>query len=152
MPRPIKSPLKPTKFEDLDTRTQKFIKEKELKEKSGGKKPSGNILIKGKSMTRDELKKASEELRKASNRKKFKSPMQRQRKIDKMKDQAAKTGGGFFTMDEMTPLQTLTSKGPGEVENTPTGLKSGGRAGFKSGSKGCKLAKRGRGRAYGKNS
>ena len=32
------------------------------------------------------------------------------------------------------------------------GYKSGGRAGFKAGSKGCKLAKRGRGRAYGKNS
>ena len=28
----------------------------------------------------------------------------------------------------------------------------GGRAGFKSGSKGCKLAMRGKGRAYGKNS
>lgn len=32
------------------------------------------------------------------------------------------------------------------------GYKSGGRAGFKAGSKGCKLAKRGRGKAYGKNS
>ena len=32
------------------------------------------------------------------------------------------------------------------------GYKSGGRAGFKAGSKGCKLAKKGRGRAYGKNS
>ena len=32
------------------------------------------------------------------------------------------------------------------------GYKSGGRAGFKAGSKGCKLAKRGRGRAYGMNS
>ena len=32
------------------------------------------------------------------------------------------------------------------------GYKFGGRAGFKAGSKGCKLAKRGRGRAYGKNS
>jgi hypothetical protein len=30
--------------------------------------------------------------------------------------------------------------------------KSGGRAGFKSGSKGCKLATKGKGRAYGKNS
>ena len=30
--------------------------------------------------------------------------------------------------------------------------KSGGRIGLKAGSKGCKLAKRGRGRAYGKNS
>ena len=31
-------------------------------------------------------------------------------------------------------------------------MAKGGRAGFKSGSKGCKLAKRGKGRAYGKNS
>ena len=31
-------------------------------------------------------------------------------------------------------------------------FRGGGRAGFKAGSKGCKLAKRGRGRAYGKNS
>jgi len=31
-------------------------------------------------------------------------------------------------------------------------LKSGGRAGYKSGSKGCKLAMKGKGRAYGKNS
>ena len=31
-------------------------------------------------------------------------------------------------------------------------FKGGGRAGFKAGSKGCKLAKKGRGRAYGKNS
>jgi hypothetical protein len=101
---------------------------------------------------KDRFKDLKEAVKKVSNQKKFKSPMQRQRKIDKMKDQAAKTGGGFFTMDEMMPLKTLTSKGPGEVENTPTGLKSGGRAGFKAGSKGCKLAKRGRGRAYGKNS
>ena len=32
------------------------------------------------------------------------------------------------------------------------GAKAGGRIGLKAGSKGCKLAKRGRGRAYGKNS
>ena len=31
-------------------------------------------------------------------------------------------------------------------------FRGGGRAGFKAGSKGCKLAKRGRGRAYGKKS
>jgi len=41
----------------------------------------------------------------------------------------------------------------GYDERTPgMGLKSGGRAGFKSGSKGCKLAMKGKGRAYGKNS
>ena len=32
------------------------------------------------------------------------------------------------------------------------GMKTGGRTGFKSGSKGCKLAMKGKGRAYGKNS
>ena len=32
------------------------------------------------------------------------------------------------------------------------GLKTGGRVGLKSGSKGCKLAMKGKGRAYGKNS
>jgi len=32
------------------------------------------------------------------------------------------------------------------------GMKTGGRAGFKSGSKVCKLAMKGKGRAYGKNS
>ena len=31
-------------------------------------------------------------------------------------------------------------------------MSKGGRAGFKSGSKGCKLAMKGKGRAYGKNS
>ena len=31
-------------------------------------------------------------------------------------------------------------------------MAKGGRAGFKSGSKGCKLAKKGKGKAYGKNS
>jgi hypothetical protein len=31
-------------------------------------------------------------------------------------------------------------------------MAKGGRIGFKAGSKGCKLAKKGRGRAYGKNS
>ena len=35
-----------------------------------------------------------------------------------------------------------------KVEN----MAKGGRAGFKSGSKGCKLAMKGKGRAYGKNS
>ena len=34
----------------------------------------------------------------------------------------------------------------------PQRKKDGGRIGLKAGSKGCKLAKRGRGRAYGKNS
>ena len=38
--------------------------------------------------------------------------------------------------------------GDGDIEK----MAKGGRAGFKSGSKGCKLAMKGKGRAYGKNS
>ena len=39
-----------------------------------------------------------------------------------------------------------------DKDKAAQGLRMGGRAGYKSGSKGCKLAKRGKGRAYGKNS
>ena len=46
-------------------------------------------------------------------------------------------------------LDKLKKKNPLKAA---AGLKSGGRAGFKSGSKGCKLAMKGKGRAYGKNS
>jgi hypothetical protein len=83
MPRSIKTPLKPTKFEDLDPRTQKFLEERGSKKEfvSGGKKSA--------------------------------------------------------------PLPP--SKKPSEK------FSKGGRAGFKSGSKGCKLAMKGKGRAYGKN-
>jgi len=84
MPRSIKTPLKPTKFEDLDPRTQKFLEEKGSKKEfvSGGKKSA-------------------------------------------------------------PPPPSKKSKG---------GFKSGGRIGLKAGSKGCKLAMKGKGRAYGKNS
>jgi len=40
---------------------------------------------------------------------------------------------------------------PGETKEMQP-LSKGGRAGFKAGSKGCKLAMKGKGRAYGKNS
>ena len=43
------------------------------------------------------------------------------------------------------------SRVPGEQKEMQA-LSKGGRAGFKSGSKGCKLAMKGKGRAYGKNS
>ena len=75
------------------------------------------------------VKNLKTEAKKASNRKKFKSPMARQRKIDTMKDKAEKRGGTFFTMDEMMPLKTLTSKGPGELKQ----MAKGGRAGLKGG-------------------
>ena len=68
-------------------------------------------------------------LKKAAKEKKFKPPMARQRKIDTMKDKAEKRGGTFFTMDEMMPLKTLTSKGSGELKQ----MAKGGRAGLKGG-------------------
>jgi hypothetical protein len=43
------------------------------------------------------------------------------------------------------------SRVPGEQKEMQP-LSKGGRAGFKAGSKGCKLATKGKGRAYGKNS
>ena len=39
-----------------------------------------------------------------------------------------------------------------DKQKAAQGLRMGGRAGYKSGSKGCKLAMKGKGRAYGKNS
>ena len=43
-------------------------------------------------------------------------------------------------------------KGVSGYKSIAGGLKTGGRVGLKSGSKGCKLAMKGKGRAYGKNS
>jgi type I site-specific restriction endonuclease len=49
----------------------------------------------------------------------------------------------------MDTLQTMKSKDMTEKEGS---FAKGGRAGFKSGMRVCKLAKKGKGRAYGKNS
>jgi hypothetical protein len=49
----------------------------------------------------------------------------------------------------MDSAQTILAKKRSETEGS---FSKGGRVGLKSGSKGCKLAKRGKGRAYGKNS
>ena len=118
MPRPIKSPLKPTKFEDLDPRTQEFIKEKGLKEKSGGKKDSNNFSIKKtKTDSPSTVEKAKEP----------KSPTER------MNEKKAQTREQRLALTDIS-------------------MAKGGRAMYKSGMRVCKLAKRGKGRAYGKNS
>ena len=57
-------------------------------------------------------------------------------------------------MDRFRPIETerLSEK---DIERAKTIMKSfnkGGRVGYKSGTRGCKLAKRGKGKAYGKNS
>ena len=62
------------------------------------------------------------------------------------------------TIEQGEP-KTLPKRKPGkQKEMIPlrpegmTPMAKGGRAGFKAGSKGCKLAMKGKGRAYGKNS
>ena len=54
-----------------------------------------------------------------------------------------------FGKPEIAPNPPLRK--PGEPKEMQP-LSRGGRAGYKSGSKGCKLAMKGKGRAYGKNS
>jgi len=95
------------------------------------KTPSGKILIKGKSMTIEELRK-----NKARN------------------DQANQSAQA--SEEPKSPSQKRDEKKAETREQRITlkdiGMAKGGRAGFKAGSKGCKLAMKGKGRAYGKNS
>ena len=73
-----------------------------------------------------------------------KKPLERMKdKIDLLyKDQKFKKFNGPFKNRPKNRKKTLSREF----------IKTGGRAGFKSGSKGCKLAMKGKGRAYGKNS
>jgi len=96
----------------------------------------------------DELRK---KLKKALSKKKktFESPMKMERKKEGFR---SKNPGVKFMdeMDAMTKgLKTLTSEGPGRLK--VGSFSKGGRAGYKMGGK-CKIAKKGKGRAYGKNS
>ena len=73
------------------------------------------------------------------------NPMKMDRKKEGYRSKVQKAGGNVKFADEFS-LNTLTSKGPGKLE-----LSKGGRAAYKMGGK-CKIAKKGKGRAYGKNS
>jgi len=91
-------------------------------------------------------------IRKAFSKKKktFENPMKMERKKEGFR---SKNPNVKFAdeMDAMiTGLKTLTSEGPGRLK--VGSMAKGGRAGLKSGGKGCKLAMKGKGRAYGKNS
>ena len=63
-----------------------------------------------------------------------------------------------FPKKEKPPIEFKRRQPPNKPKRVPgeqkemQPLSKGGRAGFKSGSKGCKLAMKGKGRAYGKNS
>ena len=59
-------------------------------------------------------------------------------------------GGDVFTAKEMN--KKIADKKSAEQSQSKMNFSKGGRAGYKAGSKGCKLAMKGKGRAYGKNS
>ena len=85
------------------------------------------------------LKEATKEKTKGEKiRENLKEEIKKLDKIDKQKPGPSGT----------TPKPTRT---PGEKKEMIP-LKSGGRAMYKSGTRGCKLAMKGKGRAYGKNS
>ena len=71
-----------------------------------------------------------------------KNPMKRQRKIDAIKDEYKKLGAKIWTADEMEKLEGESEKGFSKRMESK-GLKGGGSV---------RLAKKGGGRAYGKNS
>ena len=95
-------------------------------------------------------KKFLKKLKNIVSKKTFNNPM----KMERKKEGFRSKNPNVKFMDEMNAmtmgLDTLTSKGPGKVK--VGSMAKGGRAGFKHGSKGCKLAMKGKGRAYGKNS
>ena len=111
--------------------------------RSGPRKtPSGKILIKGKSMTR-------EELRKSGGKKDPNNVI-----IQKVKPDSPREA--VKTKEPISPTERMNEKKAEAREQRITlkeiGMAKGGRAGYKAGSKGCKLATKGKGRAYGKNS
>ena len=64
-------------------------------------------------------------------------------------------GGGMTSNENLIPIYVITKDGK-QMKLTDGNFfemkAKGGRVGLKSGSKGCKLAMKGKGRAYGKNS
>ena len=81
------------------------------------------------------------------------NPMKADRVFDKYR--SPRNAKIFFANEPGSKYEGMADKAMKrkiEVTKKNQNLAKGGRAGFKSGSKGCKLAKRGKGRAYGKNS
>ena len=126
-----------------------------------GPRPLGKILIKGKSMTSEELRKARKKPDSTMKPERAESPDERgEERKSRKKFMDKRTG------DKKDPNDVIIKKEKPEPKRVPgkqkemiplrpegmTPMAKGGRAGFKSGSKGCKLAMKGKGRAYGKNS
>ena len=122
----------------------------------------------GRHMTREEQKEANKNKKLNNKVKKIKSefaalketardklnPMKADRVFDKYR--SPRNAKIFFANEPGSKYEGMADKAmERKIEVTKKNqnlMAKGGRAGFKSGSKGCKLAKRGKGRAYGKNS
>ena len=100
-------------------------------------------------MTVEVVKKAAETLKKDSNtiKDKLQEPA---KKEDKFKKRFPKVDRMPLPKDKRPKLERKPFN-PNEKQKFEF-LNKGGRVGLKSGSKGCKLAMKGKGRAYGKNS
>ena len=72
-------------------------------------------------------------------------PMMERQKVRKLGRAGKGKKQDFFIVIDDTNRNPI-------IITDPEKKAKGGRAGFKSGSKGCKLAMKGKGRAYGKNS
>ena len=101
-------------------------------------------------MTVEVAKKAAETLKKDSNtiKDKLEEPA---KKEDKFKRRFPKVDRMPLPKNERPKFERLPLN-PNEQKTGVQYLSRGGRAGYKSGTRGCKLAMKGKGRAYGKNS
>ena len=122
----------------------------------------------GRPMTREEQKEANKNKKLNNKVKKIKSefaalketardklnPMKADRVFDKYR--SPRNAKIFFANEPGSKYEGMADKAmERKIEVTKKNqnlMAKGGRAGFKSGSKGCKLAMKGKGRAYGKNS
>ena len=83
----------------------------------------------------------------------FTPPGQVKKLVELVKDKTKKnTGIKVNKGDGPSKVNTGPSSNPGSSNPKRAERKFGGRMGYKDGSKGCKLATKGKGRAYGKNS
>ncbi len=83
----------------------------------------------------------------------FTPPGQVKKLVELVKDKTKKnTGVKVNKGDGPSKVNTGSNSNPGSSNPKRAERKFGGRMGYKDGSKGCKLATKGKGRAYGKNS
>ena len=131
------------RFEDL-TEKEKDVLKKHLDPVGGPKSLKDKAIDAGKKVL--EIGKKAVE---------FTPPGQAKKLVELVKDKTKKKVGVTIDkskIDKPTTIKTGPDTNPGSSNPKRSGRKFGGRMGYKDGSKGCKLATKGKGRAYGKNS